>query len=301
MSVKITGYNYDNFAPKAYKIIVGNNIGEIKRKNIKTHKQICIDVPIFLEAFLDSVKGRINKYHPGVYKWKYTCKSLMEEHRDLPSHLENRPDGYLSSYYFARSLIKNTEYNIPIIVSNGMAFLSTIPHLPVFEERRMFGNSSLGSMGYGLPVAIGACIANDKKPVVCVEGDGSIHLNIQELQTVRHYNLPLKIFILNNCGYNSIRNTQNALFDRKHTASSTQSGVSLPDYARIANAYRISHIYCTSNEVVDSIIRHCMKIDGPIICEVIVSPNETVEPRVIASIKDGKIVTGNLEEIKYND
>lgn len=296
LSVRITGYNYAEFAKNANIIRVSGDISDFA--NNKLHPLKTLYVHCNVNWFLDAIFHKTVRLD--IEDWRDYCLNIKDREPNLlPQHIK-RPDGYLSSYLFSHTLECMTrEKRVPIVVSNGTSFLCTMPFIPVYDSRRIFGNSSCGSMGYGLPAAIGACFANDKKPVVCVEGDGSIHMNIQELQTIRHYNLPVKIFIINNDGYSSIRLTQKNLFKNKQVASSKFSGVTLPSYRKIATAYDIPYACCDDNMGLGPAIMLTMAINGPAICEVTVSPFEVMEPKVPTVLKDGKFIPASLDQTKY--
>jgi acetolactate synthase-1/2/3 large subunit len=152
-------------------------------------------------------------------------------------------------------------------------------------------------MGYGLPAAIGACIGNDRQNVICIEGDGSIMMNLQELQTVKHHNFPIKIFIINNNGYASIKQTQMAFFKGAEYASGPNSGVTIPNFEKISNAFGIKYYKIEKNIELD-IIKNILEEECAIICEIFTYPNEPFEPKVIAKGIDsnGKIIAGDLSD-----
>ncbi len=153
-------------------------------------------------------------------------------------------------------------------------------------------------MGYGLPAAIGACFANKNQRVICFEGDGSIQLNIQELETVKFHNLPLKIFLFNNGGYLSIRTTQNNFFNGHLVGESPLSGLGIPDFGKIARAYGIKSQKITSLQDIKSKIKSVLEYDGPVFCDVIMDPNQLFMPRVSSKkLADGRMVSSPLEDM----
>jgi acetolactate synthase-1/2/3 large subunit len=153
-------------------------------------------------------------------------------------------------------------------------------------------------MGYDLPAAIGACVARKKKSVVLVTGDGSIQMNIQELQTVKHNKLPLKIFVLNNDGYLAIRTTQDTYFDGRYFASSEKGGVSCPDICAIGKAYGIKTMRIRNETKLQAKINDIMAFDGPVICEIMMDPRQTLYPKLASEVKpDGRLVSKPLEDM----
>lgn len=159
-------------------------------------------------------------------------------------------------------------------------------------------NFGCAAMEYGLPAAIGACFGNDKKSIICVTGDGSIQLNIQELQTIVHYKLPIKIFVLNNQGYISIRNTQNNFFNGFFVGSNKESGVSCPDMIKIAKAYGISTLTIKNHEELAYKIKEALSYPEAILCDVNINPEEKMYPKLSSEKKeDGTIVSKSLEDM----
>ena len=155
-------------------------------------------------------------------------------------------------------------------------------------------------MGYGLPAAIGACIANGKKDTICLEGDGSIMMNLQELQTVLTNKLPIKIFVINNQGYHSIRQTQNNLF-KEHCkiGIGPESGdLSFPDFAKLSQAFGYTYLEAHSNAQMKDMVDQALKIDGTVFCEVFVSAEQNFEPKSATKrLEDGTLVSPPLEDL----
>jgi acetolactate synthase-1/2/3 large subunit len=209
---------------------------------------------------------------------------------------------YASAYYFADKLEKCSK-GLPIITSNGSAHVVMLQTIILQENQKMFTNVGCASMGYGLPAAIGACFANSQKPVICVEGDGSIQMNIQEFQTLVHHNLPIKLIIINNDGYVSIKITQESFFKGKEFASGKESGVSFPDMKKISHAYGIKYYEIRNNNEIDSILEKVMNEDCPVVCEVFTHPKEKHEPKVVHKGvgSDGKIIPGDLTDMHVTE
>ena len=153
-------------------------------------------------------------------------------------------------------------------------------------------------MGYSLPASIGACLANNKKRTICLEGDGSIMMNLQELQTVVHYNLPIKIFVINNNGYISIKQTQNNFFQGNLTGCSKDSGVSMPNFTKISEAFGLKTFTIKNPENILSLISSALEYDGPVLCNVIVETDYTFTPKLLSQqLEDGTIVSPSFENM----
>ena len=158
-------------------------------------------------------------------------------------------------------------------------------------------------MGYGLPAAIGACIANNRQNVICVEGDGSIMMNLQELETIRGYNLPVKIIIINNDGYLSIKLSQEAFFEGNEFASGPSNGVTIPSFEKIAQAFGIKYYSIASNDKIEQTLSTMLEQEGPCIVEVFTHPKERHEPKVVHKGIDnkGRIIPGTLTNMFISD
>jgi acetolactate synthase-1/2/3 large subunit len=153
-------------------------------------------------------------------------------------------------------------------------------------------------MGYDLPAAIGACIASGKKQIICLAGDGSLQMNIQELQTVVSHNLPIKVFVLNNSGYASIRQTQDSFFNGRHVACDPKSGVTFPDIIKVAKAYGFSTYQIKSHNGMKQKINSILKHNGPAVCEVILDPHQKFSPRVSSEkLPSGAIISKAMDDM----
>jgi acetolactate synthase-1/2/3 large subunit len=213
MQLTQTSYDYKNFAPDAYKIMVDIDKNELEKEKLKVDLPICMDAKLFLEE--------LSKEKIKISKWKIEVSRI-----DAKKY--NNDKNFLNVYKFLEELDKYIGKS-NVVTANGMASLATHQALKIKNGQRFITNAGLGHMGSGLPMAIGACFASDKSLTICMEGDGSIMLNIQELQTILYNKLPIKIFIFNNGGYFSIRSTHLNYF-KKIFASDESSGLSLPDF-----------------------------------------------------------------------
>ena len=173
---------------------------------------------------------------------------------------------YIDPYKFWDKLNECSHYSV--VTANGMASVTAHQVLRVKKGQRLITNAGLGHMGSGLPLAIGACVASGK-PIVCATGDGSIMFNLQELQTIKHHKLPIKIFIFNNGGYWSIRNTHKHYFG-KPFACDPKTGVSFPDFKKVAKAFGIRY---------EPNIKKAINSTGPVICELMIDPNQKLKPK----------------------
>jgi len=183
-----------------------------------------------------------------------------------------------------------------VVCGNATACIVSFQVLRLQKDQRLFSNSGSASMGYDLPAAVGAAVARDGKRVICLAGDGSLQLNIQELATVAHNRLPVKLFVLNNGGYMSIRSTQSNFF-KKLVGEGPESGVAFPEYTKVAAAYGIPSLRIDRDSQFAEVER-ALAADGPVLIEVMLDPAQGFEPRIRSrQMPDGRIVTPALEDM----
>jgi acetolactate synthase-1/2/3 large subunit len=209
---------------------------------------------------------------------------------------KNKP---VNPYCFIDALTKEMKNNATIVAGNGTACVALYQAGTVKKGQRIFWNSGCASMGYDLPAAIGACVAHNKKrTVVCLAGDGSLQMNVQELQTVAFNKLPIKLFVLSNDGYVSIRQTQENFFQGRFVGCDSSSGVSFPEMRKIAKAYKIRYERIESHADIKGKVRKIMSYAGPVICEVVLDPCQKFIPKVASDKKpDGRMVSKPLEDM----
>lgn len=186
----------------------------------------------------------------------------------------------LNPYFFVKTLSDLCdEQDIVVVDGGGTNVYVSFQAFQVKAGQRMILSTALCAMGSGLPESIGACIASGRRRTICLCGDGSLQLNIQELQTIKHHHLPVKIFVSNNGGYVSIRNTQNEFLEGRHTGSDAFGGMSLPDFPRVAAAYGLPATRITEASGLVDQITQALVSDGPFFCEVLTNPDQEVTPR----------------------
>ncbi|MEK9154607.1 MAG: thiamine pyrophosphate-binding protein [Patescibacteria group bacterium] len=256
-----TSYDYDKFATQAKKIMVDIDENELYKKTVKIDIPINCDAKVFLEELY---KQDIN-----LKRWDVKVEPINPDNYSGESK-------YLNVYKFLEKL-NNWAGKMDVATSDGMASVAPHQALKISGNQRFITNAGLGHMGSGLPLAIGACVANGKKPVICSEGDGSIMLCIQELQTVIYNKLPIKIFIFNNNGYISIRNTHMKFFG-KIFAADPSSGVSFPDFSKLIPAWGLAYERINNNDELDK-LEKVMDHQGPIVCELIINPAQPMLER----------------------
>lgn len=295
LDTSLTAFNEANFARNAKKVIVDVDPNELARMEMDREIAFAGDAAEFLTALCESVS---NLEIPDCWQdWLAHCKALRERFPVVAEKHRSVKD-YVSAYYFTELLCQHLECTDVIVPeSSGGAGEITYQAFRLKKGQKMKNAAGLGSMGFGLPYAIGACIANGGRRTVLINGDGAFQLNIQELETVRRLNLPIKMFIWCNGGYASIRNMQNNNFGRC-VASGPESGYTVPDVTKVAAAYGLPAFRIQDNQELERLLPQVLNISGPCLCAVMTSPEETVSPRVKAIPQpDGSMKSGTLENM----
>lgn len=276
LSIRQVSYAYDLFAPKAYKVMIDADAAEMEKPTLAIDLKIHAGLAEAIDRMLEMAG---NGATPGFAAWRNWGRALEAK---LPTLFDDNPDceGYANSYRFAGELFAQLSGGDVVVTGNGTAYTCTYQAMKVKKGVRVFANQGCAAMGYGLPAAIGACMANGKGRTVCVTGDGSIQMNLQELQTLVTYKLPLKLFVLENESYLAIKTTQQAFFQGRFTGSNPASGVVCPDLSKIAAAYGIPYISISRNgRPLQDAIRQTLGTQGPVICEVHMHPEQTLYPK----------------------
>jgi acetolactate synthase-1/2/3 large subunit len=290
LNVRQIGYTFKAVARAAYKISVEIDPAELKKPTLE------IDLPINADAkeFIHLLNIRL-KDIPKKTAWLVWCKERINRYPlVLPEYYQSKS---VNPYVFCDVLSKKLRDNEIIVSSNGSACVIPIQTMQIKKGQRHIVNSGSAAMGYGLPAAIGACFASGKR-VICLEGDGSIQMNIQELETVKYHRLPLKIFVFNNGAYLSMRFTQGMFFNGRMVGESAESGVGFPNFGKIANAYGIDTYHINHNNELDEIIDEVLKTNSPVLCNVAIDADQTFMPRITSKqLKDGRMVSSPLEDM----
>ena len=287
LNPKMIGYDSSKFAPNATKFIVDVDQNEIKKLKFDNKIGWCIDLRLFFNAIQNINIPDISDWQQKVKEYRSKEKLVLSKHIQLQD--------YVSTYVFANKLEKYLKSDSTIVTSDGTAHVVPLKTMTLKNNQRLFSNEGTAPMGYGLPAAIGAHYGT-KKSIICIEGDGSIMMNLHELQTVKHNKIPIKLFIINNGGYLSIKLTQNSFFKGHLVASENSSGVSIPSFKELANVFGFNYISIINNDKIDQALCDTFNNDQPTIIDVFTDPNEQHEPKVVAKgiNKDGKIIPGEL-------
>jgi acetolactate synthase-1/2/3 large subunit len=294
LCLRQVSYNWEAFARHAYKIQVDVDPAELRKPTVKPDLPVHCDLRVFLEELRRQVADTAYDAdrHAG---WLHWCKERLERYPPvLPRHRQWR--GALNPYHFIDTLFRRLADDDVVVCGNATACIVTFQAARLRGRQRLFSSSGSASMGYDLPAALGAAVARGGKRVICLAGEGSLQMNVQELQTLAHHRWPVKLFVLNNGGYLSIRNTQKNFFGRE-VGAGPASGVSFPDAVKLAGAYGIpaGKIDVAAFE---PLIDEVLASDGPYLAEVMLDPEQTFEPRLSSrQLPDGRIVTAPLEDM----
>jgi len=296
LDTSLTAFNEANFAKCAKKIIVDVDPNELARMEME--KAVCLaeDARLFLERLEKAVGDTVFPLEDW-RAWLRYGKKLRQRY-PVVTEAHCSAQGHVSAYYFIRQLCQQLNSDDVIVPeSSGGAGEITYQAFQIKKGQKMKNAAGLGSMGFGLPYAIGSCAANGGKRTILINGDGAFQLNIQELETVRRLNLPIKMFIWCNDGYASIRNMQSNNFGRC-VASGPECGYTVPDVAKVAEAYGLPVFRAGDNRELEQVLPEVLDTPGPCLCAVSTSPEETVSPRVKAIPQpDGSMKSGTLENM----
>lgn len=292
-NIRQVSYNYENFAKDAFKIIVDIDDAELNKPTVRPDMLINADLRDFMPVILNRVQDFSKP------DWAKYC-AMVKERFAFDNNPEYKQDFSkpINVYHFVYEMTNMLPNNAILVAANGSACVCTHQVGIVKNGQRQFWNSGDASMGYDLPAAIGAAYQSNGRPVICLAGDGSIMMNLQELETISYNNLPIKIFVINNNGYSSIRQTQRNFFDGRMTGSGVDSGVGIPKFAKIAAAFDIPTIQITKPQDLKDGIQKTLSAKGPILTEVFTEQEYAFLPKLSArKLPDGSIVSPSLEDL----
>jgi acetolactate synthase-1/2/3 large subunit len=294
MNLRMIGYNHYDFAKNAYKIAVDIDARELIKPTLRIDMPIHANVKDFLKALLSKEYMPQEKHA----RWVAWCKNLLHEFPSvLPSY--HRADaGPVNPYVFVDILFSRLRDDDRIICGNGSACVITFQACKIKQGQRMFTNSGCAAMGYGLPAALGVAVSDNRKRTICIDGDGSIMMNLQELAVIAHNKLNIKIFLLNNNGYHSIRQTQKNLFKPPFVGIDTSSGIAFPDFCRLAEAFGLNYFRLNNEMDCQDLIENILNSPDSCICEVMLDTGQNFAPKSSAKVlPDGKITSPSLDDM----
>ncbi len=308
LSIRQVGYNYTTWAREAKVIMVDADAEELRKPTLH------VELPIHADAkdFLEKVKGKLtDRDRFEKEEWLSVCRRWKESYPVVQEKHYQAGDR-ANVYAFIHELSKRLSEGQVTVVGNGSACVVGSHAYIIKKDQRFIINSAVASMGYDLPAAIGACLgaygnlalqrenkAKEIQDVILVTGEGSIQMNLQELQTIIHHQLPIKIFLINNQGYHSIRQTQKNFFGEPLVGIGYDSGdLSFPDMSKLADAYGYPYKRIEKNEELAEIIDNVLREEGPYICEIFVTTDQNFEPKSATKrLPDGTLVSPPLEDL----
>ena len=294
-NIRQVSYNYENFARNAETVaVVDIDPAELKKETVRITDPVCADAGIFLDLLLNMLE---NQNVPDFSGWLSWCVSREKKYSVLPAEYESGSNG-VNPYYFTRLLTEYLPENVVVSCANATPSLALFQSGIVKKNQIMYCNSGCAAMGFGLPAALGGAAADENTPVICLDGDGSLMMNLQELQTIRHHNMNLKLFLYNNNEYCSIRQTQDNFFEGRHTGCDNGSGVTFPDWQVLANAFRWNYVQISSAAEAREKIPQILAMEGPVFTEVKLTPGYRFEPKLSSrKLPDGTLVSASLEDM----
>jgi acetolactate synthase-1/2/3 large subunit len=291
----VTGFDQSQFARAARKVVVDIDRAEIEKLRMPVDVPVCADALAFIAGVIRR-EPAITSRDRG--EWLRRCVEWKDRYPVIaPEYWEQT--GHANTYVFSAVLADElTGDDLIIPGSSGVGIDTFWLAFSVKEGQRLFSTGGLGAMGFGLPAAIGGCLASGGKRTIGVDGDGGFQLNIQELQTLVRLRLPVKLFVLSNEGYASIRAMQNSHFEGRLVGCDPSSGLTLPDLTKIGAAYGLETFRISDNAGLRESIRRVLRWPGPVLCEVMVAPDQVIGPRVSSAVRaDGGMVSRPLEDL----
>ena len=315
LSIRQVGYNYTTWAREAYVIVNDVDPEELKKPSIHVDMPVHADARDLLEAIVRVLKNEKTPVFdggvglPGM-TWVETCQMWKKKYPViLPKHLTDDDTKEANVYALVKALSSRLKENQITVVGNGSACVAGGHGYIIKKGQRFISNSAIASMGYDLPAAIGACMAAHDpayaddpaaaQDIILLTGDGSIQMNLQELQTIIHHKMPVKIFLINNGGYHSIRQTQKNFFGEPLVGIGVDSyDLSFPDMGKLAAAYGYPYVAAHHNSELAAAVEKTLAMDGPAICEAFVTMDQNFEPKSAAKrLPDGTLVSPPLEDL----
>ncbi len=291
LNIRQISYNYKSFSPNAFKIMVDVDPQELRKKTLSNNFVVCMDLKDFFRDMptpMDYPEEH-RKFRARCHEWRKKYPVCLTEYRA-------NPDGPVNPYVLMNNLFEMLPPGSKVVTGDGTACVTAFQAAIIKQGTRLYTNSGAASMGYGLPAAIGAAIGTGEK-IICIEGDGSIMMNLQEIQTVRTNNLPIKIIILDNDGYHSIRQTQNNFFPGREVGCGPTSGLGFPNWYYLGDAFDIPVTTIYNLDQLNRWLKIFIEGDGPSILVVKIDKNQEFSPR----LKSRRLDDGTMETPPLHD
>lgn len=294
LAIPQIGYDLSELARGARIDVVDIDAQEVRKHQVRASQMLVCDAGDFIDMLTERLQQLVMSSHG---EWLAMCRNYQEQFPWVgPEHADRGE--FMNSYRFMERLNGFFKKDQIVVTDMGTALLCAHQALHIEDGQRLMTSTGLGEMGYGLPAAIGVAFATDRGEVMCLNCDGGMMLNLQELQTIVHHRLKVKLFIFNNDGYLMIKHTQNALFKSGYVGTDKSSGVSCPDYSKIGAAFDIPTFQIRTWDECDTTLEKVQAADGPVICEVFMHPEQIFSPKLsLVSREDGSLVSPPLEDL----
>lgn len=296
MAIRQVGFNHQAFGRAAKQIMVDVDPFEMEKPTLRIDKKFLCDLRLVMPTLLSKVTLREPAdAHKNFASW---CREKVARYPTILDHHFNDGDDPINPYEFVYRLFAAIPEHCNVVTGDGTAAVVTFKAANIGANQRVFTNKGCASMGFDIPAVVGVANADAKTPLVCIAGDGSLMMNIQELQTLVGLGIPAKIFILNNNGYHSIRQSQTNYFDGFEVGCGPQSGVTFPDFAKIASGFGIKHVMASKSADCEEAITQTLSMPGLVVCEVRLDMNQPFEPRLSSrKLPNGDLVSSPLEDM----
>jgi len=296
LNVRQVSYNWKSFASNAWKAMIDVDQAELDKPTLSLDLKVCANLKEFFPRLIKALDAYVpSQVHMDYLKW---CRERVKRYPTvLPEYYEKQKS--INLYVWMKDLFDSLGSNEVVITGNGSACVVSFQAAELKAGQRLYTNSGNASMGYDLPAAIGASIALGRKKVICLAGDGSLMMNLQELQTVIGYKLPIKVIVINNNGYHSIRQTQQAYFSDNMFGLGPDDGVTLPNFVEVAKAFKISSVGVrTMDEWRSESVQELLNNDQSALIELFVNPEVPFSPKLASrKLSDGTMVSPSLEDM----
>ena len=298
LNIYQVGYQIESWARAAYVVDVDIDPAELQKQTIRVDLPICCDAVLFMEALLEKVSDNPNVDSSQYEKWVEQCQIWKKKYPVVEERHYNDISP-LNVYAFMGEFSKRLPEGMITVVANGSASVVGSAAYRIKKNQRFLMNCAISSMGYDLPAAVGTCIANEKRPIVCIAGDGSIMMNLQELQTIVTNKLPVKIVLINNEGYQQIRVTQTNLFEKNFVGIGPQSNdLNFPDFGKVANAFGIPYKRCDDLNQLEETVTWLLENENYCMLEVCCTTEQFFEPKSATKrLEDGSLYSPPLEDL----
>jgi acetolactate synthase-1/2/3 large subunit len=296
LNIRQISYNWAAFAPRAQRIMVDIDAAELAKPTLDISLPVHADLRLFIPALLAALQDFVpSKSQASYLAW---CQARRIRYPVVAPHRARNEGALINPYIFADSLFAKLAADDVVVTANATACVTLFQAAKLQRGQRLFSNSGSASMGYDLPAAIGAAYAAPERRIICIAGDGSIMMNLQELQTIWAQRLNIKIFLLNNAGYSSILQTQTAYFADNIFGCNAASGVTFPDFIKLARAFGYPCTHIVSELALPATIAAVLAAEGPEFCEIMLDPAASFAPKLSSrKLDDGRMVSSPLHDM----